>query len=170
MTDAFDIFMSQEPLRLRPAPRNIGDVATVALNHMKGAIVEGKVHNLVVLTFKADTMTTWILRGKLPAPVDEIVRNVAAETGCDALAFVAEIPPPPNVVGDRVFNIAVEGKEGVVETLIALRGEHPDPSATAQIYGSQLRPTHKWLGVPSTWKIQMFRKDAGFKAPPTGEA
>lgn len=170
MTDDFDIFMSQEPMRLRAAPRNIGDVATVALNHMKDAIVEGKLRNLVVLTFKADTMTTWILRGKLPAPIDDIVRNVSVQTGCDALAFVAEVPPPPNVIGDRVFNIAVEGKEGVVETPIALRGEHPNPGSTVQFYGSQLRENRKWLGVPSTWTIQMFLKDAGFKPPPEGEA
>ena len=99
--------------------------------------------------------------------------GLAAQVGCDALAFIYEAPVPANVVADRAFNIAVEDAGGAFDAMYVLRGRHGEPGATYQIGQMGLpRPGRRWLGVPTTWTFRMFRKGGtgGFGNPTEGEA
>ncbi len=172
MSDEFEMFMLRAPIRLHAKPRNIADVGTIALEYFKGPIANGELTSLVLLAFHGAEMRHWVLKGSPPAPIDDIVRALTAQVGCDALAFAYEAPIPRNVVADRAFNIAIEGAEGAFDVMIVLRGAFGAPDATFQIGQlGQMRPTRKWLGVPTDWALQMYRKGGGgFGGPTEGEA
>lgn len=170
MSDDFSVYLSAEPLRLKAPPKDLGDVATIAANHMQGAIVKGELKNLVLLTFHGAEMSTWILTGTPPAPLDEIVKSLASQAKAEALAFVYAAPVPPEITADRTTIVAVEGKEGAVDILYAMRGEFGEPGATFQIAQRPLRTTRKWLGVPTTWSLDLYWRSGGLAGGPAGEA
>lgn len=172
MSDDFDLFMLASPLRMAAPPKDIAEIGTIAVEHMKVPIVQGTLKTLVLLTFEGPEMRHWILKGTPPAPIDDIVRSLAAQTGCDALAFVYPAPVPSNVVADRAFTIAVESKEGALDVMIVMRGQPGDPLSTFQLGRlGDVRPTRRWLGVPTDYSLQLYRKDAGvFGGPTEGEA
>lgn len=172
MADDFDIYLLRDPIALSGVPQSPQDLALVAYELLHRQLQAGQLKTLVLLTFHGAEVRPWILSGTPPIPIDDVVRSLSAQVGCDALTFVYEAPVPQGVVADRAFMFAADGPNGSFNVMILVRGELGTPTAMMQAgqYGT-VRTTSRWLGVPTPHKIGLYRKDGGpFGGPTQGEA
>jgi hypothetical protein len=170
MSDDFDILMSAEPDRLTAPPRDLAEIATLVVERLKTPIIEGNLPHLLLLTFQGTEVRTWLLQGTPPVSIDDVVRGLAHHTSCDALVFVFPMPVPREVSADRTVNVAIEDRTSGMDILFALKGRPGDPNATVQLHQRPMGDHRRWLGVPTPWSFNLYRKDAGFGGPSVGEA
>ena len=168
MSEDFDILLFKDAIPLPAAPRDVRATAAIAASHAQRDIVTGELRGLALLTFHDASLRVWVLQGTPPAPIDDVVRSLAARSACDALAFIHPMPVPPEVPADRAVNVAVEAADGAIDILYALRGRHGEPGATFQIFQRPRGDVRRWLGVPPTVTVELRREVP--RGPPEGEA
>ncbi|MFT4625440.1 MAG: hypothetical protein ACI8PZ_004108 [Myxococcota bacterium] len=138
-----------------PLPAEAVAIAQIAMNVVIKDIVAGRVSYLVLLTFNGSTGRIWQLHD--PPMADDVVRAIIQRESPDAIAFVHPQPLPPEVEGERGYNVAVEAPSGKFDCLIALWGGEGLGGEMMRIYGRSLEGVdHRWLGVPPEGEVEMW--------------
>lgn len=132
-------------------------------------MVKGRVSYLILLAFKGSKVRLWQLHDP-PAP-DDIVRAIIQREEPEAVAFVYRMALPPEVEGERGYNVAVEAPSGKFESLIALWGGEGLGDEMMRIYGRRITDVgHKWLGVPPDGEVEMWFEGVVGAIGPRGDA
>mgnify|MGYP000167722443 FL=1 len=81
------------------------------------------------------------------------------------------VPLPPEVEGERGYNVAVEAPTGKFDSLIALWGGDGLGGEMMRIYGRKVDDVgHRWLGVPPEGEVEMWMEGPVGLVGPKGEA
>jgi len=150
-------------------PSEIEAVAQLATNLVLQDVVDGRVSYLILLAFKGSKVRVWQLHDP-PVP-DDIVRTIIQRDEPQAIAFVHPMPLPPQVEGERGYNVAVETPTGKFDSLIALWGGEGLGGEMMRIYGRRIEDAEpRWLGVPPEGEVEMWLEGPVGLVGPRGEA
>ena len=152
-----------------PLPDDVEAIAQIATNLVLGDVTAGKVSYLILLTFRGNKARLWQLHDVTAA--DDVVRALVERNAPEAIAFVHPMPLPPEVEGERGYNVAVEAPTAKFDSLIALWGGGGLGAEMVRIYGRRITDvTNRWFGVPPEGEVDMWFEGVVGATGPTGEA
>jgi hypothetical protein len=129
-------------------------VAGIATQFILEDLVKGRITFLVAFTFTGTRGRLWQLHDVIPA--DEVVRAIAEREEAEAVVVVHPMPVPPEVDGERCFNIAAEAEAGKFDNLVAFK--QGAEGEMFRIYGRRhTGDVHfRWLGVPPEGEVDVW--------------
>ena len=145
--------MPLEPTEIhlkRPIPEAVEPFAEFALQPAAAFILNGRIRDLALLTFRDEEAKLWELTdAQSGAVADALIRSIAEREGAPAIAVVRSVSSPPETSVSPpletpcygAFNLAVECAAGKQDQLVGLQSR---PNGDQLVIFKRDDPKYRW--------------------------